>query len=135
MTIDEERLRAFEVGTFVTKDDMDYTIAGNSAIEGRYVDGFLLVGLIVHFQWNLFPYRDEGTWALNYGLERVRFPGTVWVGERIRCHIDLLDSKLREPGRTLVTTRNTIEVEGKEKPAMVADWVCLFIDGDAEWDG
>ena len=62
---------------------------------------------------------DLGTTTLNYGVERVRFINAVRAGARIRDRIKLLavDEK---PSGILVTTENTIEIEGEEKPALVA---------------
>ncbi len=109
-TVDSEHLGLFAEATYITDRHTDMTIPNNSPIDPGYLDGFLLLGMIIHFQWNRFPFRDDDTWALNYGLDRVRFPTPVWIDERIRCHIDLVEAGERQPGRILVKTRNTIEV-------------------------
>ena len=57
----------------------------------------------------------------------------MFVGERVRDRIELLDAHERRLGQILVTTRRVIiEIEGKRKPALVADWLCLFLNGDLE---
>lgn len=132
-TVDREHLDLFERATYETPADIDYSIVANSLLEDGYVDGFLMVAMLVHFHWNYFPYRDADTWALNYGLNRVRFPAAVWLGERIRCHARLVDATERRPGRILVTSANTIERKGSAKPVMTAEWVCLFIEGRRGW--
>ncbi|MEJ2887180.1 MaoC family dehydratase [Actinomycetospora aeridis] len=68
--------------------------------------------------------RVEGTrMGLNYGLERVRFPSAVRSGTRVRARSTLIDATdVGDDGLQLVT-RVTIEVEGSEKPACVADVV------------
>ncbi|GAA4913474.1 acyl dehydratase [Actinomycetospora succinea] len=68
--------------------------------------------------------RVEGTrMGLNYGLERVRFPSAVRSGTRVRARSTLIDAtEVGDDGLQLVT-RVTIEVEGSEKPACVADVV------------
>lgn len=65
--------------------------------------------------------------AINYGFDRIRFPGPVLVGSRIRLRLKLLDVTPRDPGRFLVRTANTIEVEGRERPAAVAEWLFVLV--------
>ncbi|MEJ2859875.1 MaoC family dehydratase [Actinomycetospora flava] len=68
--------------------------------------------------------RVEGTtMGLNYGLERVRFPSAVRSGTRVRARSTLVDATDVGDGGLQLVTRVTIEVEGSEKPACVADLV------------
>ncbi len=60
--------------------------------------------------------------VLNYGLNRVRFPGPVKVGSRVRMRCELLEAKVTPHG-VQVTTKNAFEVEGEEKPVCVAESV------------
>jgi acyl dehydratase len=132
LTLDKEQLGLFAKATRLTPDAVDVTISANNRWGPELVDGFLLVGLLVHFQWGAIALREQGAWGLNYGLERVRFPAPAFVGERVRDHIELLDASERSSGQILVKTRHTIEIEGQSKPALVADWLCLFLIGDVE---
>jgi acyl dehydratase len=72
-------------------------------------------------------YPEGALYALNYGFDRVRFMAPVPVGSRIRCHMRLISSEDRGGGRFLVKTENRIEVEGIEKPAMIAEWLVLLV--------
>ncbi|WP_122614712.1 MaoC family dehydratase [Streptomyces sp. Tu 4128] len=68
-------------------------------------------------------YRTEGVaMAVNYGLNRVRFINPVRVGSRIRASVDLISA---EPvaGGCQVVSRVTVEIDGAEKPACVAETV------------
>jgi acyl dehydratase len=65
--------------------------------------------------------------GINYGFERVRFPGPAPVGSRIRLRYELVEIEPRPGERFLVKTQNTIEVENQEKPALVADWLFLLV--------
>jgi acyl dehydratase len=58
--------------------------------------------------------------AVNYGLDRVRFIAPVRSGFRIRNRIKLLAAEKKGDGRVLLTTENTIEIEGEGKPALIA---------------
>ena len=65
--------------------------------------------------------------AINYGFDRVRFTGPVLIGAQVRLAFKLVDVAARERGRFLVRSENTIEVEGREQPALSADWMFLLV--------
>jgi acyl dehydratase len=67
--------------------------------------------------------------ALNYGLDRVRFIAPVKAGSRVRNRIKLLAAEARGDGRMLLTTENTIEIEGEPKPALIATALVMATDG------
>ena len=72
-------------------------------------------------------YRIENlTMAVNYGLDRLRFPSPVPTGSRIRAGATLREVKETSLGR-LAYSRVTVEVEGQEKAVCVADTVTLFV--------
>ena len=59
--------------------------------------------------------------VLNYGSDKVRFLNPVKVGSRVRLRMELIEANEKRPGQHLIKTRNTIEIEGTDKPAMVAE--------------
>jgi acyl dehydratase len=77
-------------------------------------------------------YPQGALYALNYGFDRVRFMTPVPVGSRIRSHMRLISSEDRGGGRFLVKTENRIEVEGTDKPAMIAEWLVLLVYAEPE---
>lgn len=73
---------------------------------------------------------------LNYGLNKVRFIKPIPVDSRIKSRMVLLDVEEKTPGRVLVTTQHTIQVEGQDEPACVVEIVGLYVlktDGTASW--
>jgi acyl dehydratase len=106
---------------------VDLTISHNNQLGDSLVDGVLLLSLVPHFFWELWPFRDEGTWALNYGYDRVRFVTPVHVGSRIRMSCRILSSQERADGGLLVKTACTVELDGAQRPAMTADSLMLFL--------
>jgi len=94
---------------------------------GPLVQGFLMTSLIVHFTHQAGLRLEGASHALNYGLDRVRYLLPVLSGARVRDRIRLLDLRERAPGRWLMKTRHTLEVEGEARPAMVADSLLLWI--------
>lgn len=64
---------------------------------------------------------------INYGSDKVRFPSPVRVGSRIRAGVELTALEQKAAGAQL-TTRVTVEIEGHDKPAVVADTVRLMVE-------
>ena len=65
--------------------------------------------------------------VLNYGSDRVRFLAPVVAGARVRARTVLVSAVERGAGRTLLTARSTVEVEGGDTPALVADTLALLV--------
>jgi acyl dehydratase len=63
---------------------------------------------------------------MNYGLNKVRFITPIHVGKRFRNRMTVLSVEKREDGSYMLTTLNTIEVEGQKKPAMTAEWLSVI---------
>lgn len=98
--------------------------AKNGPFGAAVVHGFFTLSLCSQFFYQLLSVPGSGM-VVNYGLEAVRFPRPVLVGQRVRAQGLLVDATGRGGGiRT--TTRLTIEVDGGDKPACVADQISLF---------
>src|SRR6476620_5644775 len=90
-------------------------------------------GTIAHGYWTLsaapfimrggegIQVRLPSRMGLNYGLNRVRFINPVPVGKRIRARAKLVSVDEVQPGVVQQITEVTVEIEGVEKPAMVAE--------------
>ncbi len=65
--------------------------------------------------------------ALNYGIDRVRFLSPVPSGARVRSRVKLLSVEPKTEGRVLITTENTLEIEGSEKPALIANTLVMAV--------
>ncbi|ROZ75082.1 MaoC family dehydratase [Ramlibacter sp. WS9] len=66
--------------------------------------------------------------ALNYGIDRVRFIAPVPSGSRVRSRIKLLSIEPKGAGKSLITTENTVEIEGHSKPALVANTLVMVVE-------
>ena len=64
--------------------------------------------------------------GVNYGGNKVRFLAPVRSGKRVRSHIKLLELDEKRPGQWQQTNEITIEIEGEEKPALIAEWITQF---------
>jgi acyl dehydratase len=83
--------------------------------------GFLTLALLPVFSY-AGKYMIEGAkMSINYGLNKVRFINPVPVGSRVRSKMVITAIEEKKPGQILVTNTHTIEIEGQEKPACVAE--------------
>lgn len=91
--------------------------------------GFWTISLLTYFarQTTGSDYPEGALYGLNYGLDRVRWLAPVPVGGRIRNVLRLTDVEARGSGRYLVKTENRVEIEGVDKPAMIAEWLILLV--------
>jgi acyl dehydratase len=64
---------------------------------------------------------------VNYGSDKVRFINPVTVGSRIRVIATLEDVTEKSPGQILLTSNVVVEIDGEDKPALVADLLTLAI--------
>jgi acyl dehydratase len=83
--------------------------------------GFLTLGLLAPLFASALEVGNTRT-SINYGMNRVRFPGPVLSGERIRAHFTLAFYEELDPGAQL-TWGVTVERENVPKPALVAEWI------------
>ena len=82
--------------------------------------GYLTLSLLAPTVFEIIVKPAGISQALNYGLDRVRFIAPVKAGSQVRNRIKLVAVENRGNGRVLLTTENTIEVEGEPKPALIA---------------
>jgi acyl dehydratase len=98
-----------------------------SPFGGTIAHGFLTLSLIAPMSFEVLVARVAPKSVVNYGLEKVRFLAPVRSGKRVRNRIKLAAVEGRSNGRYLVTTENTIEIEGETKPALLANAIAIFI--------
>jgi acyl dehydratase len=91
---------------------------------GPIAHGYLVLSLIPFLAKNIVSYTGVGR-GINYGSNKVRFTNTVPVGKRVRMRTKMLSCETRA-GAFQVTNQFTIEVEGEERPACVAEVVSLL---------
>lgn len=67
--------------------------------------------------------------TINYGLDKVRFLNPVRIGARIRARFVLLSIEEKNPGQWLLKNQATVDIEGVDKPAMIAESLSLVVTG------
>lgn len=133
LKMDAGHVEEFHKATYLTAEEVDLGYNRASPLGDDVVDGFLLISLLAHFHIQTKPYRlSAGAYAMNYGLDRVRFLSPVRVGSEVRCRIRLLEVRDKRPGQRVAKTENTLEVKGTNRPAMVAEWLSMLIGTSRE---
>lgn len=106
---------------------VDVENAKKGPFGGTIAHGFLVLSLTPLFS-SSGKYLPEGMkMVLNYGMNKVRFISPVPVGSRVRSKMVLSGVEEKDGGRLLVTTTHTIEIEGQEKPACIAETLAMFM--------
>jgi acyl dehydratase len=101
--------------------------ARESPFGGTIAHGFLTLSLIAPTGFELLVARVQLKSVVNYGLEKVRFVTPVRSGKRVRNRIKLAAVEHKGSNRYLVTTENSIEIEGETRPALTASALAIFM--------
>jgi acyl dehydratase len=125
--VDQDRIDAFAV---VTEDPqfihIDPGAAAATPFGGTIAHGFLTLSLLSRMAADAML-RPEGVkMGVNYGFERVRFIAPVRSGKHVRGRFTLTSFDEKRPGQWQFVHSVTVEIEGEEKPALVADWIGLI---------
>ncbi|MCL2543816.1 MAG: MaoC family dehydratase [Microbacteriaceae bacterium] len=126
LTVDQDRVDRFADAT----DDhqwihVDVERAEEGPFGGTIAHGYLTLSLVPMLGAQVYSLETPGA-KLNYGINKVRFPNPVLVGSRIRCHVRIAAVSDIPTGKQL-TVQHTVEIEGADKPAMIAETVVLLL--------
>jgi len=125
--VDQERINQFADTTldhqFIHVDSEKATPLFGSTI----AHGFLSLSLIPHLTSQAVLAPENLKHVFNYGLDKVRFINPVNVGSKVRTHSKVTSVDDKGDGRYLMKTEITMEIEGLDKPAFVAESLSMFI--------
>ncbi len=124
--ITQERVNEFADATLDHQFiHVDPERAAQTPFGGPVAHGFLTLSLLVHLSTTIpsdFTKLNGVLMGVNYGLNKVRFINPVPVGSKIRATARTVDVALK--GNAVDQTREmVVEIEGQEKPAMIAEWI------------
>jgi len=108
---------------------VDPEAAKSTPFGGTIAHGFLTLSMLTHLLASIKtdPARFAGVvMAINYGFDKVRFINPVKVGARIRARSTLAAVQLKGDSAVLSTRTIAVEIEGEDKPALIADWLTLI---------
>ncbi len=125
LQISQERVNQFADAT----DDHQWIhVDPDKAADGPFgaaiAHGYLTLSLVSRFLPELAELRNLKM-GVNYGTNKVRFPNAVKVGARIRAHGELVEAE-EVAGGVQAVIRVTVEIEGEDKPACVADTIARY---------
>ena len=98
-------------------------LAAKTPFGGTVAHGFLSMSMLAAMAFDAQPVVKGQAMAVNYGFDRVRMLSPVRSGSRIRGRFNLTAITDRGPKEFMTKTEATIEIEGSDKPALVADWL------------
>ncbi|GAB7529112.1 MaoC family dehydratase [Pseudomonas sp. 3A(2025)] len=126
LSIEQDRIDLFAEATgdfqFIHVDPVK---AAQTPFGGTIAHGFLSLSLIPKLMGDLLVLPEGLKMVVNYGLDSVRFIQPVAVGSRVRLHLKLTDATEKKPGQWLLKGTVTLEIEGQEKPAYIAEPLTL----------
>ena len=126
--ISQARIDAFAE---VTEDrqfiHVDPVAAKATPFGGTVAHGFLTVSMLSAIAYDALPRVEGFAMGVNYGFDKVRFVAPVRAGARIRGRFKLESLTRRSPAELQAINAVTVEIEGVDKPALIAQWLSLFV--------
>ncbi|MFD2641412.1 MaoC family dehydratase [Pseudomonas japonica] len=126
LKIDQERINLFAEATgdfqFI---HVDPAKAAKTPFGSTIAHGFLTLSLIPKLMENILVLPEGLKMVVNYGLDSVRFIQPVKVDSRVRLAVSLGEVIEKKPGQWLLKATATLEIEGEEKPAYIAEPLSL----------
>lgn len=126
LTIDQARINLFAEATgdhqFIHVDPVK---AAQTPFGSTIAHGFLSLSLMPKLMEDILIVPEGLKMAINYGLDSVRFIQPVKVNSKVRLNVTLTDVTEKKPGQWLFKATATLEIEGHEKPAYIAESLSL----------
>lgn len=128
LLVDQDRINKFAEATgdfqFIHVNE---EMAKMTPFGGTIAHGFLTLSLIPVLSQTTPGEKIDGIkMGINYGGNKTRFLSPVRSGKRVRSHTKLLELAEKRPGQWQMVNEITIEIEGEDKPALIAEWITQF---------
>jgi acyl dehydratase len=122
--VTQERIQAFADATedqqFIHTDP---ALAAQTPFGGTIAHGFLSLSLLSRMAADVMLVPETTKMGVNYGFEKVRFLSPVRSGKRVRGRFTLVAFEEKRPGQYQFAHDVTVEIEGEDKPALIATWI------------
>ncbi|HDS1735938.1 MULTISPECIES: MaoC family dehydratase [Pseudomonas] len=126
LKIDQQRINLFAEATgdfqFI---HVDPEKAAKTPFGSTIAHGFLTLSLIPKLMEDILVLPEGLKMVVNYGLDSVRFIQPVKVDSQVRLKVELTAATEKKPGQWLLKVTATLEIEGEEKPAYIAEPLSL----------
>ena len=128
--LSQQRINAFadctEDHQFIHIDEAK---AKNTPFGGTIAHGFLTLSLLAKFSEDIGITPEDTVMGMNYGFDKVRFLAPVRSGKRVRMVGEVLNVDQKDENRFLTTFGVSIEIEGEDTPALVAEFLLMSFTG------
>lgn len=104
---------------------VDPEAASKTPFGSTIAHGFLSLSMLSHFAESFSVIIDGFYMGINAGFDKIRFLQPVKVDSKIRAHAKTLSIEEKKPGQFRFCTEVTIEIEGCDTPALIAEWVSM----------
>ena len=126
--VDQPRIDAFAK---VTEDEqfihVDPEAAKATPFGGTIAHGFLTLSLASAMSYDAVRPLEGVVMGVNYGFDKLRFLAPVPAGSKVRGRFKLLSAEDKGGGRWLLKHELTVEIEGADKPALIAEWLGMQV--------
>jgi acyl dehydratase len=129
--VDQERINQFADATGDHQYiHLDAERAAQTPFGTTIAHGFLTLSLLSMLSGMGGGLKLENTvMGINYGLDKVRFLNPVKSGAKIRARFVLASAEEKKPGNYLLKHNVTVEIDGEDKPALIAEWLGITVVG------
>ena len=128
VVLDQARINTFadctEDHQFIHIDEEK---AAQTPFGGTIAHGFLTLSLMAKFTEDSMIVPEGMVMGMNYGCDKLRFLAPVRAGKRVRMHSEVLNVDRKDDNRFLVKIGVSMEIEGEETPALVAEWLHMLV--------
>ena len=128
--IDQSRINTFadctEDHQFIHIDEEK---AAQTPFGGTIAHGFLTLSMLVKMMEGVGVVPENVVMGINYGFDKVRFLAPVRAGKRVRVHAEVISVDQKDDNRFLIKQGISVEIEGEETPALVAEWLSMVVTG------
>jgi acyl dehydratase len=108
---------------------VDEEAAKNTPFGGTIAHGFLTLSLLSKMAEGNGVVPENVLMGLNYGFDKVRFLSPVRAGKRVRANAEIVDVSTKDGNRFLIKQAISVEIEGEDNPALVAEWLTMVVAG------
>ena len=127
--IDQDRINAFADATLDHQFiHVDPEQARNTPFGTTIAHGYLTLSLLPYLQATIdgFLMPKGMKMAMNYGFDKLRFMAPVKVDKRVRAVATMMEATEKREGQWLLKFNFVVEIEGEDKPALMAEWLLMY---------
>jgi acyl dehydratase len=118
LRVDDEHTTMFDDSTYYDPAEWGWDV---ESFPDSMIEGLHLLSLLPLLGNRALPFADSGAFVVAYGFDRVRFVTPVYVGEPLRLRGEIAEVRPKDEGY-LMLQRCELEVEGRDRPGVVADF-------------